>query len=238
MNKLKGLVLGVLLLLPSVSFAATDSDIRASLVQQLLTLFVQEVNGIQAMQDTIGQSSNPAQFSNLSNLLKAQFSDTEGQLAALLNPSTITATTNNSSSMSTNASTAPVSPVSAPIAPSLTITLHKSVYPLNSLYIDDKQLSYTAYYTNGESLDNVPVSIGTFITDSDGNPAKYNTNGTGNVILNRQNNWSYAYSALTDAAKTQLETYYPFNIDNTTAGTYTFTIVVNGTSASTTYQVK
>lgn len=86
MKKLLGLFAFLVLVFPSVSFAATDSDIRASLVQQLLTLFVQEVNGIQAMQETIGQSSNPAQFNDLSKLLKSQFSDTEGQLAALLNP--------------------------------------------------------------------------------------------------------------------------------------------------------
>lgn len=135
MNKLKGLVFGVLLLLPSVSFAATDNDIRASLVQQLLTLFVQEVNGIQSMQDTIGQSSNPAQFNDLSNLLKSQFSDTENQLAALLNPnSTPTASTQQVLSPQINNTIAGSVPVQSCVDnPSLSLYVSSST--VNSVFV-------------------------------------------------------------------------------------------------------
>lgn len=84
----KYLLIAALVLAPSLTFAATPNvTVRATLIQQLLTQFVAEVNGIQQMQDTIATAVDPTQFLSLSALLQNQFTDTQNQLDNLLNPS-------------------------------------------------------------------------------------------------------------------------------------------------------
>lgn len=77
----------VFVLIPSVSSAATDEQIRASLTQQLLSMFVVQVNSLDKIQSLVAQSSNPSQFDTFSGLVAAQLSATTAQLSTLLNPS-------------------------------------------------------------------------------------------------------------------------------------------------------
>lgn len=74
-----------LLLAPFLTFASTDDQIKASLVQQLLSMFVVEVNSLDAMQGLVAQSSNPSQFDSFSGLVANQLSQTTAQLDVLLN---------------------------------------------------------------------------------------------------------------------------------------------------------
>lgn len=86
MKKLFVSALAGLFLIPFVSFASTDDVIRTSIVNQLLALFVQEVNGIDAMQNLIAQSSNPAQFQDLQQLLRNHLAQTQSELVNVLKP--------------------------------------------------------------------------------------------------------------------------------------------------------
>lgn len=88
-NNMKNIIkVGVglsLLFTPFLTFAATDDQIQASLTQQLLSMFVVEVNALDKMQSLVAQSSNPSQFNNFSGLVASQLSETTAQLATLLN---------------------------------------------------------------------------------------------------------------------------------------------------------
>lgn len=76
----------VFILVPSISFAATDAEIKASVVQQILSMFVVQVNALEKVQTLVSQSSNPSQFDTFSGLVANQLSQTTAQLATLLNP--------------------------------------------------------------------------------------------------------------------------------------------------------
>lgn len=85
----KLLIISMFVLLPSFSFAATDTEIRSSLLQTLLTQFVSQVNALDTMRTEISLSSNPSQFSMLTAVLSAQLQYTTQSVAALLNPATV-----------------------------------------------------------------------------------------------------------------------------------------------------
>lgn len=86
MKKLLLAVALVFVLVPSVSSASTDEQIRASLTQQLLSMFVVQVNALDKMQALVASSPNPSQYDNFSALVADQLSKTTAQLSTLLNP--------------------------------------------------------------------------------------------------------------------------------------------------------
>lgn len=87
MKKTLGALALVLVLAPLSVFAATsNTQVQQTLVQQLLTEFVFNVNAIQQMNDTIATAFDPTQFSSLTTLLQNQFTATQGELDNLLNP--------------------------------------------------------------------------------------------------------------------------------------------------------
>lgn len=83
----KVLLVLALVLVPSFSFASTDTEIRASIVQQLLSTFVVQVNSLDKIQALISQASDQSQFDVFKGLVAQQLSETTSQLATLLNPS-------------------------------------------------------------------------------------------------------------------------------------------------------
>lgn len=94
----KALLIG-LFLFPSLCFAQSDTDIQSSILQTLLTQFVAQVNAIDTIQGEIAQSSNPAQFANLTSVIDTQLQYTTQSISVLLNPTaaaTVTAPTTNS----------------------------------------------------------------------------------------------------------------------------------------------
>lgn len=82
----KILIVLALVLLPGISLAA-DEQIRSNIVSRLLTIFVEQVNGLDYIQQQIAQATSPAQFATFKNLLNNQLAATTQQIAVMLNPS-------------------------------------------------------------------------------------------------------------------------------------------------------
>lgn len=114
------------LVFPALAFAQSDVQIRSSLVQQLITIFVAEVNGIDSMLSLTAQSANPAQFADFNTQLHVQLSNTTSQLATLLNPSS----SNVQVQSLPAASAAPVSTSTAPTGVTITTMPPQSTAPV------------------------------------------------------------------------------------------------------------
>lgn len=81
---------------PAFAFAATDDAIRSSITQQLLTIFVAQVNGLDTVLGLEAQSTNPTQFAAFDSLVRAQLAATTQEIATVLNPAnTVVQTSNN-----------------------------------------------------------------------------------------------------------------------------------------------
>ena len=86
----KYFIFSVLFLVPFISHAS-DADIRASVLQTLLTQFVSQVTAIEQIQSQIALAEDKTQFTPLSQNLITQLDFTTKSLSALLNPqSTVT----------------------------------------------------------------------------------------------------------------------------------------------------
>lgn len=153
---MKKLILGLgLVLLPSFAFAADDSQIRANILQQLLSTFVVEVNSLDKIQSLVAQSSSPSQFDAFSGAIAQQLSETTGQLATLLN---------GTANVPVPVSNMPLSGIGAPAgavvqspcidSPVLTLTTEdRGVNPKDDLPNPKHDIRINGEYTTGCPLD-------------------------------------------------------------------------------------
>lgn len=202
-----------LVLFPSVTFASTDAQIQSSLTQQLLSMFVVEVNSLDKIQSLVSQSSNPSQFDNFSALVASQLSQTTAQLATLLDASSTPEITNIVSQS-----------VTPPADLSQIILSLNNIPTLNGAAVFHIQVKDS----NGNTIDHPTVQINTTLN---GNP--YGRTGTVNGFTSTETTtdssypWGYSQSFGKDDAG------FNFNPLLTESGTYTFTFTANGLSTST-----
>lgn len=72
-------------LVPSFVFAS-DTEIRANIVARLLSIFVEQVNGLEYIQNQVADAKSPSNFRAFKTLLQNQLDTTTEQITVLLDP--------------------------------------------------------------------------------------------------------------------------------------------------------
>ncbi len=86
MKKIYTGVMFLVLLFPGVSFAKTEAEIKSAIIDQVLGVFVMQVNTMDKIQTLAAESTNKGQYRSYLILVQKQLQESITQLSTLLNP--------------------------------------------------------------------------------------------------------------------------------------------------------